>query len=108
VTTVPRDKEDYDDQLITHYAEVDPALRVAESRRGMYRRFLNEIEYRRKQGSRLLDIGCGKGYFPVQAKARGWEAEGVDIVPDLIDQGREEFGVQLHCGDFTEIDISHN
>ncbi|MBN1493689.1 MAG: class I SAM-dependent methyltransferase [Candidatus Omnitrophica bacterium] len=101
---VPRDA--YEHRVIRHYTEVDPALRVAESRQGLYKRFLDKIEHKKGMGERLLDIGCGKGYFLARAKEYGWQVEGVDIAPALIDEGRALFGLELQCGNIREMDLA--
>jgi 2-polyprenyl-3-methyl-5-hydroxy-6-metoxy-1,4-benzoquinol methylase len=48
---------------------------------------------------RLLDVGCSAGRFVALANERGFEAEGTDIQPEAVQQGRAHFGVRLHCGD---------
>ncbi|NGN63360.1 class I SAM-dependent methyltransferase [Streptomyces sp. A7024] len=38
---------------------------------------------------RLLDFGCGAGYFLQEAEQRGFDACGVDLSPDSVDQANE-------------------
>jgi 2-polyprenyl-3-methyl-5-hydroxy-6-metoxy-1,4-benzoquinol methylase len=97
----------YEEMVIRHYTEVDPALRVAQSRQGLYVSFLNKIERRKRKGVALLDIGCGKGYFCELARDRGWQCEGIDIAEPLVEEGRKAFGLDLRCGDITTIDLSN-
>jgi SAM-dependent methyltransferase len=40
-------------------------------------------------GRRLLDFGCGAGLFLELAEARGFEAYGVDLSPDSVEQARQ-------------------
>ena len=40
-------------------------------------------------GRRLLDFGCGAGLFLELAERRGFEAYGVDLSPDSVDQARQ-------------------
>lgn len=42
-----------------------------------------------RQGTRLLDIGCGSGYAAAMATARGATVTGIDITPELIELARE-------------------
>jgi SAM-dependent methyltransferase len=37
---------------------------------------------------RALDIGCGRGQFTPELARRGWEAVGVDIVPEAVEAAR--------------------
>lgn len=36
------------------------------------------------QKGRILDIGCGYGFFLEEATKRGWEAEGIDLSEDCV------------------------
>lgn len=68
-----------------------------DQRRGRnFRRFLD-----RWQGSpgRLLDVGCGDGWFLQLARERGWEAVGIDLSREAVRQARERFGVDARCGE---------
>lgn len=38
---------------------------------------------------RVLDLGCGSARASIYLAARGWEADGVDFVPEAIDLARE-------------------
>jgi 2-polyprenyl-3-methyl-5-hydroxy-6-metoxy-1,4-benzoquinol methylase len=46
---------------------------------------------------RFLDIGCGSGASTRAASDLGWEAIGIDIDPQLIQEGREQLQVDLRC-----------
>ncbi|WP_336207356.1 class I SAM-dependent methyltransferase [Nonomuraea sp. LPB2021202275-12-8] len=41
------------------------------------------------EGRRLLDFGCGAGLFLELAEQRGFDAYGVDLSPDSVDQANE-------------------
>jgi 2-polyprenyl-3-methyl-5-hydroxy-6-metoxy-1,4-benzoquinol methylase len=49
---------------------------------------------------RLLDVGCGLGYFVKRAAAvPGWEAYGYEISPQAVAFARETLGLTtVHCG----------
>ena len=49
-----------------------------------YHQILNTFEKYRKT-NRLLDIGCGVGYFLEEAKKRGWEVYGTEISDTAIE-----------------------
>ncbi len=42
--------------------------------------FLSEIEKIRAERGCLLDIGCGYGFFLLEAKRNGWEVFGTELV----------------------------
>jgi len=41
----------------------------------------------------LLDVGCGRGYFPAILKRLGWEAHAVEISPEAADYARSRLGL---------------
>lgn len=59
-----------------------------------YSRGINLICQRKPRG-RLLDVGCGFGYFLNFAGNRGFEAEGVELSDSLAKEGRRRFGVKI-------------
>ena len=57
---------------------------------------------------RVLDLGCGTGYWSVCLAQRGWEVTGVDIVPKALRKARERariagVKVQFVEGSITEL-----
>jgi len=57
----------------------------------------------------LLDLGCGAGFFLDFAKKRGWEAHGLDILPEYIDLARNQLGLDnVHCSRLEEMDFPEN
>ena len=62
------------------------------------------------RGRRLLDVGCGSGYFTREMAARGAQATGVDISPRMIALANEQetaapLGIVYHALDAA--DLSH-
>jgi SAM-dependent methyltransferase len=47
---------------------------------------------------RILDVGCGKGFFVKACVDAGMDAEGVDLSPSGIAFGKEQLGLRLHQG----------
>jgi SAM-dependent methyltransferase len=59
---------------------------------------------------RVLDLGCGSARASIYLAQGGWEADGVDFVPEAIDLARErvraagqEARVRLHIASVTDL-----
>ena len=52
---------------------------------------------------RLLDVGCGKGYFVKACADRGIAAEGVDLSDTAIAHATGTLGVKAHCGRLEDL-----
>lgn len=48
---------------------------------------------------RLLDVGCGPGYFLREFQGTRWEAVGVDLSDDVVQRARRRHGVDARSGD---------
>jgi SAM-dependent methyltransferase len=57
-------------------------------------------------GGPLLDVGCAGGFFLDEARARGWEVEGVDVSPPMAEFAREHLGLSVTTGTFAELEAS--
>lgn len=44
---------------------------------------------------RLLDVGAAAGFFVDEARARGWDAAGIDVSEPMIDWGKRTLSAQL-------------
>ncbi len=64
--------------------------RVGDRRSHQFRRFLDDFPGR---PGRLLDIGCGYGFFLKIAEEKGWEAVGVDLDPKGVAYAKERLRV---------------
>jgi len=62
---------------------------------------LREIESRRR-GGRLLDVGCGNGFFLAFAQERGWDVHGVDTAPGGIREARKRLGDRVTLATLRE------
>lgn len=56
-------------------------------------------------GLRVLDLGCGSGYFSRELARRGASVVGVDLSPEMIARAKEEGGegIDFHVMDAVEI-----
>jgi 2-polyprenyl-3-methyl-5-hydroxy-6-metoxy-1,4-benzoquinol methylase len=98
-------REKYFENYLKHYSEVDPSLRIAYSRKKLYKRFLRQIDHIKGKNTRLLDIGCGLGYFLFIAKNDGWKTYGIEMNPDLVKAGNQNFMLNIKRGNFEESNV---
>jgi SAM-dependent methyltransferase len=56
-----------------------------------------EFIERQARGGRLLDIGCGYGYFQYRL-GDNWQATGLEISAAAVSKGRERLGVDIRQG----------
>ena len=54
-------------------------------------------------GRKLLDVGCGAGFFLKVAEERGWQAEGVDLLGLAAEYGKNVLKVNIKQGKFENI-----
>lgn len=60
--------------------------------------------HRLKKSGRLLDIGCGRGYFLMACHERGYEVEGIDVSAAAAEHIRNVFQIPVHVGAIETID----
>jgi 2-polyprenyl-3-methyl-5-hydroxy-6-metoxy-1,4-benzoquinol methylase len=51
---------------------------------------------------RLLDVGCGKGYFVAEAAKAGFQSAGIDISSSGVAFARNQLNVVAHCADICD------
>ena len=56
-----------------------------------------------RDGARLLDVGAAAGFFVSEAQERGWEAQGVDISPAMVDHATRALGVPVMLGQLADV-----
>ncbi|MCX8080293.1 MAG: class I SAM-dependent methyltransferase [Bacteroidia bacterium] len=66
-----------------------------------YNALLDEFEKFRKT-NQILDIGCGTGYFLIEAQKRGWKTHGTEYSPKAIEILKEK-GIEPHYGKISNI-----
>lgn len=94
----PMPNKEYLDQLYRQDGEGDPyyqnyILERTDRRNSynkQYHRRLKLIEKYSRGKGKLLDIGCGGGFFLKTAEERGWDPHGIDIVPGFVKFARDE------------------
>lgn len=68
-----------------------------------FKRRLNEI-MRYQAPGKLLDVGCGPGFFLEVAQSRGYEVYGIDPSEYIVQQARLRFGNRIRKGTLETID----
>ena len=66
-----------------------------------FRKFLTFVGKRRmdilervvRAPGRIVDVGCGTGETLAEAKRRGWETYGVDLIADAVQVAIDDFGI---------------
>ncbi len=64
--------------------------------RWCHRNALDWLVQRGLNGQRLLDIGCGNGFFVSRARGMGFDAYGVDFNHKTIERGAKRFGLERY------------
>jgi SAM-dependent methyltransferase len=76
-----------DAELGRNYGEYSRADLDSPITRQRYRELLDGFEPFRK-GNRILDMGCGIGFFLEEAQSRGWDAYGSELEPRAVEINR--------------------
>jgi len=58
-----------------------------------------------KPVGRLLEIGCGRGYFLSLAQKNGYSVQGIEIASDAARYAREKFKVKVQTGNMENMQI---
>lgn len=74
---------------------------------GMRRRLSQErhrVEFfgKHKRAGRVLDIGCGRGYFLKACRLRGYDVAGFDVSDDAATSVQETLGIPVATGEMRE------
>jgi 2-polyprenyl-3-methyl-5-hydroxy-6-metoxy-1,4-benzoquinol methylase len=75
-------------------------LRAAKSQLGLIKKY--------KNGTTLLDIGCGEGFFLSNASQAGYTGKGIEISQNAAAYARKEFGLDVEATPFEEVRFPEN
>ena len=89
--------------IVKDYVEMaDPEYAAEEKGRRRQAQIILRFIGQSKGGGKLLDIGCGPGFFLAEAKAQGWRGQGVDLSGWAKKTAMERFGVEVFQGALAE------
>lgn len=54
---------------------------------------------------RVLDIGCGAGFFLDEAKKKGWEVSGIEMSKKLVAYAKKKLKLNIKKGDFLKVKL---
>jgi len=63
------------------------------------------ITARRQRTGRLLDIGCGFGFFLERMWREGWSVEGIEVSPSGRRYARRRWGLEVHAHPLEELEL---
>ncbi len=103
------DQRELSDLYQTHYLEDLYGVGFEVGSAGMKKRLSQETHrirfFRRaKRSGKLLDIGCGMGYFLAACRDWGYDVEGMDISEDSATYVRDHLRLSVSVGTVDEID----
>lgn len=76
------------------------------SKTRLFRDGLKKLKKIKPEGGRLLDIGCGYGYFMKAASENGWICEGIEISPNAVKYCRDGLGLKVYDSPLSELNLA--
>ncbi len=76
-----------------------------------FKKWLSLLEHRvqffksKKANGRLLDLGCGNGYFLALCRSKGYEVQGIDISEWAAGYATETLGLLVHIGQMDDVEL---
>ncbi len=70
-------------ELAEHYKRYPHFSGISQTTIKRYNELLDRFE-KYRLNNRIIDVGCGEGFFLEQARKRGWEVYGTECVPHYI------------------------
>jgi SAM-dependent methyltransferase len=90
-----RDKSGIDYKAYANYVSEEPVIT-----RSMHKR-MKKVERFAASKGRVLDIGCATGFSLLAARARGWQAEGIECSEFCVEYARSR-GLAVHQGSLRD------
>jgi 2-polyprenyl-3-methyl-5-hydroxy-6-metoxy-1,4-benzoquinol methylase len=74
--------------------------------KNQFRLFLQIIERFYAPGKKLLEIGCGAGFFLYFARQAGWQVEGIEYIGAAAKYAQARFNLAIHQGRFEDFSFN--
>ena len=58
--------------------------------------------------ARVLDLGCGSGWFLRSMREQGWDTYGVEISESAAELGRKQSGLNIFAGTLSQANFANN
>ena len=85
---------------------IDPNTRDFRKRLNLEAHRIKFFKSLKRQG-RVLDIGCGNGYFLAACRNNGYEVQGLDVSGWAIQYAAQKLGLSVISGELDEIELPH-
>jgi SAM-dependent methyltransferase len=85
------------------FAQLEYRLYFGPQYEAQVKRVLRGVGWRDGAGRRLLDVGCGRGLRLMAFRRRGFDVQGMDLQPDVVEFLRKELEVPAVCADIQEL-----
>jgi SAM-dependent methyltransferase len=98
--------KNYEDYLSTQPEEISKWETMM---KGVVRKSADLIESCSKTGKgKLLDIGCGYGFFLQEMRARGWQVKGIEISRQGRQYARHTWGLEIFSHPLENLQLPEN
>lgn len=84
----------YDTYLSVHENEIESWRKMIKPVVDTAANLINDLK--KTEGKRLLDIGCGYGFFLHEMTQRGWHVEGIEVSSTGREYARKNLGLAIH------------
>lgn len=90
---ISRESDNRKERIVNYWTKRSSGFqeqRRAELHSSMAQRWQKEIEKYLPEGKlKILDVGCGSGFFTILLAKMGYEVTGIDLTPDMVQCARE-------------------